>query len=573
MSTNQLENAVSEHKQVPEDWMSATQVSPFIFDDPGLVWLQYYGEKHGFQPDSSPYEFLDFISEKARQFEHKWRLEMAPQAEAVCTSAAEVRSADKVRQTFDLMQQGALVIAQPALWWGPERIYGVPDLLVHTSWFKDRFPTLLEGIDSNAPAAHLGHRGNQGHYVVMDLKFTTKLDDRSKVDDLESYTAQVRLYSYMLGNLQGVMPKFAFLIARDRIEDSLPVEITSVLNHPLDPDLASMRDSFVEIKLNGDQYRPWKDDIVALNFDHSDERWSTAKATIARDYIPGGDVGLLYYIGRNAKTQLAVLGYPNLTSMLSVEPLDIPFEDCKGIGAKVAARMRAILQANRLGSPVLPPPDLIPSERRFEFYVDYEYFTNVNVDFEAQWPTLEGKEMIFMIGLGWRQGENWRYETLAAEAEDIEAERELLDIFIQRLDSLTEGAILDRDQTALYHWSSAEVWQSRRASERHQLSEDHPLRNLPWLDLSKVFLDGPGAIPGIWDFGLKAMARALCEYDPRYSIVWPGDLDKGLRVMVMGWKAYQSASPLDTYEMDTIRRYLETDCKALYEILRWLRNN
>jgi hypothetical protein len=93
------------------------------------------------------------------------------------------------------------------------------------------------------------------------------------------------------------------------------------------------------------------------------------------------------------------------------------------------------------------------------------------------------------------------------------------------------------------------------------------------VDLNKVFLDGPGAIPGSWDFGLKSMAKALSEHDSEYAVHWPGELDEGLRVMVMGWKAYQSPTPLETYEMITIRQYLEIDCKALWQILRWLRSD
>jgi uncharacterized protein len=64
----------------------------------------------------------------------------------------------------------------------------------------------------------------------------------------------------------------------------------------------------------------------------------------------------------------------------------------------------------------------------------------------------------------------------------------------------------------------------------------------------------------------------LSKYDPEYAVHWPGDLDEGLRVMVMGWNAYQHPQPLETEELNKISQYLETDCKALWQILRWLRN-
>jgi uncharacterized protein len=571
MAFEPLTTATAGHRQIPPDWISASQVSPLIFADPGLVWLEYHGAEHGFQPDESPYEFIDFISRKGRQFEEAWLRELAPGAGLVCSTSAEVRDPEKIRGTFELMRRGVPVIAQPALWWTPERVYGVPDLLVHSAWLQARFPELLTEQDARVPALHLSRAGEGGHYLVMDLKFTTKLEGRAKSKDLENYAAQVRLYSYMLGQLQGVMPKNAYLVARDRIADPLPVEITSQLDQPLDADLRALRDLFLEIKLNGAKYCPWVDDIVSINTSHHDDRWHTAKSTIARDRVPGGDASQLYYIGQSNKGQLAELGYPSLASLLAADPSDIPFEELKRIGAKTAARMRAVLQANRSNSPVMPPAGVIPSQKSFEFFVDYEYFTNVNVDFEAQWPTLEGQEMIFMVGLGWEFGGEWRYETIIAAAEDSAQELAMFDRFIQRLDDLTGGSFTDGGQTALYHWTGAEVWQSKRAAERHQLPADHPLRKLPWVDLQKAFLDGPGAIPGSWDFGLKSMAKALSEYDPQYAAVWPGELDEGLRVMVMGWGAYQDPQPLETYELQAISQYLETDCKALWQILGWLR--
>ena len=196
----------------------------------------------------------------------------------------------------------------------------------------------------------------------------------------------------------------------------------------------------------------------------------------------------------------------------------------------------------------------------------------MNVDFDTQWPSLEGHEMIFMVGIGWIVEGAWQFTALIAESESLQAERQLLDRFCEWLRTETDGALDDRGQTALYHWSNAEVWQSRRAADRHQLQENHALRNLPWVDLSKVFSDGPGAMPGSWGFGLKEMARGLGEYDPTYAVHWPGELDEGLRVMVMGWEAYQSTVPTQTAELNTIHAYLDADCKALWAILGWLRD-
>ena len=563
--------AIGGHQQVPADWMPASQVGPFIGEDPAVVWLEYHGATHGFEPDTSPYEFGDFIAEKAHQFECKWLAEMEPGAVQVCAESREGLDAHKVQQTFELMRQGVPVIAQPALWWAPERIYGVPDLLVHTSWLRERFPTVMDEVDSRRAASNLGEGGRQGHYVVFDLKFTTKLDDRRKAKDLETYAAQVRIYSYMLGQLQGFMPEQAFLITRDRLDGPLPVDISSEPGRSLDEDLAAIRDQFVDIKVNGASYLPWEDEVVASNSDQRDDRWGTAKKTIAREKVPGGDASLLYQVGAKAKPQLDSLGYHSLASLLRQEPEEVPLEAVKGIGGKRAGQMRAILQANRSGVAVLPPSAKIPPRKPFEFYVDFEYFTNVNVDFEAQWPTLEGNEMVFMIGVGWEDRGSWHFRSLTAEHESRDQELAIFEEMINLLQTRTGGANLEGSGVILYHWSAAEVWQTRRVAERHMLPPDHPVRRLPWFDLQKVFLDGPAAVPEAWNFGLKSVAKALCDLDPAFGTEWPADLDVGLQAMVMGWRAYEAGAPMNTEEMRLLRQYLDADCKALWQVLRWLR--
>jgi uncharacterized protein len=541
--------------------MPASGVRPLIFEDPALVWLEYHGAEYGFQPDASPYSFADFLAAKSKQFEQKWLQEMAPDAVRVCQSSEQGSLADCVRETWELMQRGAPVIAQPALWWAPERIYGVPDLLVRCSWLREH---------------GLGQAGtnddNPDCYVVVDLKFTTKLQDSSKTRDRQSYAAQVRLYSYMLGCLQGVMPRRAWLVTRDRLADPLPVDITSALGAPLDPDLAALRDRFVEIRVDGNKYLPWRDAIVASNLGHADERWQSAKQTIAREKTPGGDAALVYQIGAKARDVLAALGYPSLDALLQTDPAALPLEDIKGIGAAKAGQIRAVLTANRSGQPLLPPPHSLPAKKPYEFFVDFEYFTNVDVDFERQWPALEGYEMVFMIGLGWEDDGQWRYESLVAEAESPEAERQIFQRLVDRLQALTGGAMNDPAKTVLYHWTNAEASQTRRAADRMGLAADHPVRGLPWYDLQQVFLNGPAALPGALAYGLKEIAAAAGRCDPRYATHWPDELDQGLNAMVLGWTAYRQPSPMQSPELALLHAYLEADCAALRNVLNWLRS-
>ena len=92
------------------------------------------------------------------------------------------------------------------------------------------------------------------------------------------------------------------------------------------------------------------------------------------------------------------------------------------------------------------------------------------------------------------------------------------------------------------------------------------LRTLPWYDIQKeVFLAKPVGIPGALGYGLKKVASALS------LVAWPGNLNDGLRASVAGWKAYETERALESSHMKIVKEYNEVDCKALYEVVRWLR--
>jgi len=552
--------------------MPATAIRPLLFDDPGVIWLDHYGENNGFKPDSSPYDFLTFIAKKGRQFEDKWKVEEAKSVITVCAEDYEVRSFDKVIETLNLIWSGTPIIAKPALWLAAERVYGVPDLIVHTSWLKGAFPQLVPGIENESPAPNLEEMRKSGHYVVFDIKFTTGLDEADKKKDLLNYAAQIRIYSFALGAIQGVMPQNACLIARDRINNPLPVRILSQCGNPLDPDLASLRDHFLDIKLRGEGYRPWVDEIVISNLSNQDERWATAKNIIAEERYPGRDPVLLHQVSPSIRKELKALNFPSLESLLAVDPIAIPFEKIKGLGPKKSKLMRAILEANRSGKPIKPNRKLVPAQVRYEFFVDFEYFTNVNVDFEKQWPGLDGHEMVFMVGVGKRARGIWNFNSFVAKTENQEEERAMFAAFVEHLNNETNGNATNPVETVLFHWTGAEVWQSKRSSDRLNFAADYPLRHLPWSDLQKPFTEEPGALPGAWGYGLKEIAKALGQVEPLLAVQWPESLCEGLAAMVMGWRAYADGDPLRCEEMAILNRYLEIDCAALSAILQWLRS-
>jgi|SRR5438445_711518 len=207
-------------------------------------------------------------------------------------------------------------------------------------------------------------------------------------------------------------------------------------------------------------------------------------------------------------------------------PALIPFDQCKGIGnGKTAKLLRAILDANRTGKPFFPPKSVVPTPKKFEFFVDYEFFQNLNFDCQTQWPTLHGCSMIFMAGVGYEENGGFKCSQFIAETESPEAELKLLTDFVSFIEQKTGGACCDGSQTAFYHWSPAEDWQSEKAADTHKFPAGHTLRRLPWNDLRKIFLDGPAALPGCLNSSTlrKHWANLIRNTTPRGRKNWRRD--------------------------------------------------
>lgn len=560
---------------VPDDSMPASQVGPFIFSDPILVWLDLHGKANGFVQDSGPYQFHDFIAEKANEFERKWTAEMASEAVRVCEYSWEVRHYEKVKETWELMQAHTPVISQGALWWAPEQVHGVPDLIVHTKWLLENFPECIPTEAASETAPNLGWQDGDGHYQIVDIKFTTNLDSSQKANALRNYAAQVRIYSYMLGKLQGLMPSTAYLVQRQPVDELFPVDILSDEDAPLDPDISQVREQYLAIKMTGENWQPWNVPEMQPNMSHDEDApWHSAKVQISEERVPGGELSSIYYVGTGLKEHLLGRGHKSREDLLSAQLSVQELQSIPRLGASTAPRIARILEANHVGEMCPSKPSSIPPQQGYELFVDFEDFTNVNVNFDDDWPALKGCEMIFMVGVGWEDDRGlWAFKEFVAESESTQAEQEMLAEFAAFLLQNTEGNLTKPGAVRLFHWSNAERSRMKRAADRHDRPPEDLWRTLPWYDMQKeIFLQEPIGLPGAWDYKLKSIGRALAEYDPEYGVAWPSDLGGGLEAMVMGWKAYQQPNPINSQEMRTIVEYNEIDCKALWRILNWLRS-
>ena len=92
-----------------------------------------------------------------------------------------------------------------------------------------------------------------------------------------------------------------------------------------------------------------------------------------------------------------------------------------------------------------------------------------------------------------------------------------------------------------------------------------------------VFKKEPITIKGALNFGLKSVAKAL-YHNKMIEVIWDNEnpCSNGLSAMVLAWKTYQRNILSDVHESPVIQdiiKYNEIDCRVLWEIINYLRQN
>ena len=534
--------AIGGQVKVSEHWMPVTGgLRAFAYSDPFIIWAKLHGESFGYAADEPKYSMLTFIAEHGNAFERKWISEVAKGAVYAMQEDREVRYVGSFLRTIELMRQRIPIIAHASLWAAHSGFYGACDVLMLISKFRELFGHDLANSDDDGNTRRAQDEKKDDYYVVIDCKLTSKITTPAHKHDLECYRQQLTLYTYALATIQGHTPQYAYLVTRDCPLQPLAVSINADHSQPLDKELAGLRDRYLQIK-HDKKLLPWNTEWLAPNVHNTkDEPYHSAKKAVLSDHMADRrSLSLLPRVGKAQEAKLQEMGYMTLDDLLAVEPDSIDFDEVGGLRSKSIKPIKAMLTATRTGKVIVPKSVQVPNPTKC-FYVDYEFFNNSNIDWKHEnWDECCGIEMVFKIGMSWHENGELCHQQWTAEQESHTAEKKMFEEWLEFLDS--HGALNSSDTGAkLVHWTSAEVWQSRRAAERLNLPK---LKSgLRWHDLQKDWKQG-FAVPNCFNNGLKSVITSISVISPELSISWPEDLSAGQVAQVMGWIAYRQRRPI-----------------------------
>ena len=587
-----------------DEWVYASATRNYVLGDPLPDWLDRFGESKGFVPDviDERTDFSQFIFEKGLQFERKVISHLCHLlgngSDEVRTISRDgqygaARSEESVLATWRAMTEAVAVIEQGVLWDPENRTYGLPDLLVRSDVLTSLFPDALSSEEAEvaAPDLNIGAR----HYVIVDVKFTTlRLNAQGFVGNDGSnlaYKVQLHIYNRALARIQGHLPPRMFLLGRgwqqtrrgSKVGVNDCMDRLGPINHNETPlsDLAEAAAEWVRtMRREGHGWSVLPEptvDELRPNANRDAGRWGGA---VKRLLAAGGDLTALYGVSVAMRRRVNAEGLTDWRDG-RVTPRSLGMTN----GAN-ARRLEVLLDANRgLGADVLPlrvrsarsewiePPPV-------EFYVDFETVSDLNDDF-SRFPGRGGQSLIFMVGCGHIAEGEWRFECFVADELTQAGEVEVIERWLAHMESVADQS----DATTppkIIHWADHEVSSLRRAyadATAQNLDSGVDWTALEWFDfLKRVVRSEPIGVRGAHGFGLKAITNALHGLG-LVETRWEAGVADGQGAMVGAWRCQDEVAEgnvrrlIDCDLMKLISDYNEVDCRAMMEIVRYLREN
>jgi hypothetical protein len=184
-----------------------------------------------------------------------------------------------------------------------------------------------------------------------------------------------------------------------------------------------------------------------------------------------------------------------------------------------------------------------------------------------------------MIGVGYIENGVWNYKSFVMNNMSVEEECRCMDEFTKFvIDKTDEIDPLKKYTRRLFHWSQAEISNLNMMNAKYNNRWINWEKNITFVDMYKIFLSEPINIRGAFGYSLKSVGNALYKLD-KIKLQWlDSDVTNGKMAMFVAAKIYQNKylkqeTSHDIVLMNDIIKYNEIDCKMIYEVIEYLRNN
>ena len=550
-------------------WVSATKTHNYFLNDHLSDWLNLYGRSNNihYKNRVKQYEknFKGFLQDKGIEFE-KEVINFYKQ-NFYCMKIADFYTLKDAKHTFKMMSKGIPIIYSAPVYNNTNNTYGIIDLLVRSDYINKMFTTNI--IDTSLENKKAPNLPGNFHYRVIDIKYSTLnlcSDGKHLVNSgrIPGYKSQLCIYNKAISQFQGYNPQQAYILGRrwkytknnklysgNKCDERLG--IVDFLNK--DNTFVHRTDEAIEwyrnVHKKGINWSIYPPSIPELypNMCQDSGQWNDMKSKISNNI---SEITMLWNCGIKHREKCHENGIMNWKDIRC---------NSKTLGFKENTQksniINNIIKVNR-------DEDIIlynniqdwPKVKNNEMFVDFETFSDV-CDTIDNIPYQNKFNIIFMIGVGLRVNGNWSYKSYICNSKTKLEEKRIMKEFYNDYKNLNKPPV--------YYWSAEKNFWNKSKKE-------HKLRsNINWIDMCNLFKTHHIAIKNCFGFGLKEIVNSMKKHN-FISTKLDSECSNGMMAMIKAWNCYNNINNPDSCAiMKDIEKYNEFDCKAIYDIMEFIR--
>jgi hypothetical protein len=562
-------------------WVSATHTRNYMLNDTLVDWIKNGNNRPNRKQNC---DFVNFIMKKGIEFEKELVKYINKNILPVIT-VSEFITDESVKKTIDLMKLGIPLIHSAPVRNNKNKTQGIIDLLIRSDYIDKLVEeSPLEDVDIHIKSPKLGV---DYYYIVIDIKFSTLSLRADGIHLLNSgnypaFKAQTWIYTQAIGIIQGYTSKFAYIMgsrwkytkSKIKFNSYSCINKLGVINfETIDSDYKDKTEKALEwirdVKTNGHKWSvspPSRKELYP-NMCIDSGKWQKSKNIIADDI---GEISNIWYCGikhRNIGIDKDIKSWRDKRCI----------SKNIGINGKRGEIIDKILKINRQETNKILPKKIKNDLHDWktesnEIFVDFETLSDIFTPFDNL-PNQKTSDMIFMIGIYWKNKNKWEYTNFICKNSTYDEEYRIMDEF--------NNFIKVQKYPKMWYWSAEnKFW---KHSEKRQIDSannkikfDHISNNWnidKWSDLNDIFCKEPIVIKGCFKFGLKAISNAMNKHGLINTKI-ESTCNNGMDACVNAWTIYQNnLNPVNSDIMKDIQVYNKFDCKVLYDILSYLRKN
>jgi hypothetical protein len=203
-----------------------------------------------------------------------------------------------------------------------------------------------------------------------------------------------------------------------------------------------------------------------------------------------------------------------------------------------------------------------PTENEMYFFMDYETINRNMVRKPkdvVNWDEKSEDQFIFMIGVGYYNNGNFRFNNFTAKNISDESEKEILNGFWNWVNE--ELKTNNKKYATFLHWSKYETTCYKAVKNKYSLPE------MRTIDLLEYMIENKVAIKGCMDYKLKSFVKALYALG-KINSNYDSECKNGIDAMMSAIELYKTDN-VDNKIMKDIEKYNMIDCQVMADIYNY----